>query len=106
MSADAAGRTYFDLRRSLLPAVGLPRDFLGGQVITDEHSALLADAGTRELIEQDTTPIPATEDRQRRRSSAILMSAPMSTIGPAVTSTIVTSVVMGAMRIRSAKAAI
>jgi hypothetical protein len=45
-------------------------------------------------------------DPRLRRSSANLMSAPISTIGPAVTSTIVTSVVMGAMRIRSAKAAV
>ncbi len=58
------GKTYFDVRRELNPNVGLPRDFIDGEVITEEHRDLLAIAATRPLIENDKIPIPAITDRE------------------------------------------
>jgi SAM-dependent methyltransferase len=62
--AAAFGKTYFDTRRALRPSPGLPKDFLGGEIILGDHRALLADPATRLAIERDTMPIPATEDRE------------------------------------------
>jgi SAM-dependent methyltransferase len=58
------GKTAFDARRPLFPCPGLPRDFLDGTVATGEHGALLREANTLTLIEQDTMPLPATGDRE------------------------------------------
>ena len=63
MSGAEIGKTHFDVRRPLHPNAGLPRDFIGGEVIIGEHRALLAEPATRALIELDATPIPAPEDR-------------------------------------------
>lgn len=58
------GKTYFDTRRALRANPGLPKDFCGGEIKGSDHQALLADPATRALIERDTMPIPATEDRE------------------------------------------
>lgn len=58
------GRSHFDSRRALHPNPGLPRDFLGGEIVIGEHRALMTEAETRRLIERDTMPIPAPEDRE------------------------------------------
>lgn len=55
----------FSTRRKLMPPVGSPVDFVGGEIHTAELSKLAQSPDLHNHLQKDKLPIPATQDRER-----------------------------------------